>query len=56
MPPGMLAKAEPVVATRRAAERASVRKVRDISERLPGADCAPKRVTKVQRSGIAELL
>ena len=30
MPPGPLAKAEPVVAARRAAERASERKVRDM--------------------------
>jgi hypothetical protein len=39
VPPGPLAKAEPVVAARRAAERASERNVRDMVM-TPGADCA----------------
>ena len=54
VPPGMLAKAVPVVAARRAAERARVRKVRDIGE-APERRCAASSVTKVWQIGIGEL-
>ena len=56
MPPGPVANAEPVVAARRAAERASVRKVRDMVIGSRSADCAPKSVTKVQRNRVGDLL
>jgi hypothetical protein len=55
VPPGAEAKAEPVEAARRAAERARVRIVRDMVE-APERGCAPRRVTKVQQSRIGELL
>ena len=51
---GAEAKADPVEAARRAAERARVRIVRDMVE-APERGCAPRRVTKVQQSGIGEL-
>lgn len=54
MPPGMPANADPVVAAKRAAEKASVRKVRDMVE-APERRCAPRSVTKVWQDGKAEL-
>lgn len=54
MPPGMPANADPVDAAKRAADRASVRKVRDMVE-TPERRCAPRSVTKVWQDGIAEL-
>ena len=54
VPVGAEAKADPVEAARRAAERARVRIVRDMVE-APERGCAPRRVTKVQQSGIGEL-